>query len=151
MPRTLLLLHGTGGNEEDLLPLGPLLDPQAALLSPRGDVLENGMPRFFRRLSEGVFDVDDLVMRAKAMADFVSEARATYPLGPVLEPVQGRPVDNVGLYAQVDTGRFIRRLFHITVGLRHRMTAIEDTDVVEVSTPELDDVVRLEDRYGRSS
>jgi predicted esterase len=83
MPRTLLLLHGTGGNEEDLLPLGPLLDPQAALLSPRGDVLENGMPRFFRRLSEGVFDVDDLVLRAKAMADFVSEARATYPLGPV--------------------------------------------------------------------
>jgi len=79
----LLLLHGTGGNEEDLLPLGPMLDPGAALLSPRGDVLENGMPRFFRRLSEGVFDVDDLRLRAKAMAEFVDEARAAYPLGPV--------------------------------------------------------------------
>ncbi|HOB31535.1 MAG TPA: alpha/beta hydrolase, partial [Verrucomicrobiota bacterium] len=59
----LLLLHGTGGNESDLLPLGRLLDPTAALLSPRGKVLENGMPRFFRRLAEGVFDEADLIQR----------------------------------------------------------------------------------------
>ena len=57
---TLLLLHGTGGDEHDLLDLGRMLDPGAALLSPRGKVLEQGMPRFFRRLAEGVFDIDDL-------------------------------------------------------------------------------------------
>jgi len=54
--RTLLLLHGTGGNERDLIPLGREIDPTAAILSPRGKVLENGMPRFFRRLAEGIFD-----------------------------------------------------------------------------------------------
>ena len=57
--RTLLLLHGTGGNERDLIPLGRALDPNASLLGPRGKVLENGMPRFFRRLAEGVFDLED--------------------------------------------------------------------------------------------
>lgn len=82
-PRALLLLHGTGGNEDDLLPLGPMLDAAAALLSPRGDVLENGMPRFFRRLREGVFDEVDLRVRARALADFVGEAREAYHLGPV--------------------------------------------------------------------
>lgn len=67
----LLLLHGTGGSEDDLLPLGERLLPGAALLSPRGQVLENGMPRFFRRLAEGVFDVDDLRRRTHELADFV--------------------------------------------------------------------------------
>ena len=67
--RTLLLLHGTGGNEKDLLSLGRALDPEAALLSPRGKVLENGMPRFFRRLAEGVFDEEDLIRRARELAD----------------------------------------------------------------------------------
>src|SRR5664279_3810451 len=62
----LLLLHGTGGNENDLLPLGAQLSPGAALLSPRGKVLENGMPRFFRRLAEGVFDLADLKVRTAA-------------------------------------------------------------------------------------
>ena len=61
--RTLLLLHGTGGNERDLIPLGRELDINASLLSPRGKVLENGMPRFFRRLAEGVFDLEDLKKR----------------------------------------------------------------------------------------
>lgn len=72
--RTLLLLHGTGGNERDLIPLGRELDPNAALLSPRGKILENGMPRFFRRLAEGVFDVEDLKQRTNELADFVTAA-----------------------------------------------------------------------------
>jgi phospholipase/carboxylesterase len=75
---TLLLLHGTGGNEDDMLPLGRQLDPTAALLSPRGNVLENGMPRFFRRLAEGVFDEEDVVRRAQELAEFVAAAAARY-------------------------------------------------------------------------
>lgn len=78
----LLLLHGTGGNEDDLIPLGEHLLPGAALLSPRGQVLEHGMPRFFRRLAEGVFDIDDLVRRTHELADFVDAARRTYDMGP---------------------------------------------------------------------
>jgi predicted esterase len=77
-PRTLLLLHGTGGNERDLIPLGRELDPNATLLSPRGKVLENGMPRFFRRLAEGVFDLEDLKFRTNELADFVTAAGQHY-------------------------------------------------------------------------
>ncbi len=77
-PRTLLLLHGTGGNERDLIPLGRELDAKAALLSPRGKVLENGMPRFFRRLAEGVFDLEDLKYRTNELADFVTAAAQHY-------------------------------------------------------------------------
>jgi predicted esterase len=76
--RTLLLLHGTGGNERDLIPLGRELDSNAALLSPRGKVLENGMPRFFRRLAEGVFDLEDLKYRTNELADFVAVAAQHY-------------------------------------------------------------------------
>lgn len=76
--RVLLLLHGTGGDESDLLPLGRELDPSAALLSPRGKILENGMPRFFRRLAEGVFDEADVVLRANELADFIIAAAAQY-------------------------------------------------------------------------
>jgi len=76
--RTLLLLHGTGGNERDLIPLGRELDPNAALLSPRGKVLEHGMPRFFRRLAEGVFDLEDLKYRTNELADFVAAAAQYY-------------------------------------------------------------------------
>lgn len=76
--RTLLLLHGTGGDETDLLSLGQALDPDAALLSPRGQVLENGMPRFFRRLAEGVFDEEDLKRRAHELADFIDDAASLY-------------------------------------------------------------------------
>jgi predicted esterase len=78
--RTLLLLHGTGGNERDLIPLGHELDSNAALLSPRGKILENGMPRFFRRLAEGVFDVEDLKQRTNELADFVAAAAQHYKL-----------------------------------------------------------------------
>lgn len=75
-----LLLHGTGGNEDDLLPLGQRLLPGAALLSPRGKVLENGMPRFFRRFAEGVFDVEDLKRRTDELAAFIDSARGQYGL-----------------------------------------------------------------------
>jgi predicted esterase len=78
--RTLLLLHGTGGNERDLIPLGRELDPNASLLSPRGKILENGMPRFFRRLAEGVFDLEDLKTRTNELADFVGAAVRHYNL-----------------------------------------------------------------------
>jgi phospholipase/carboxylesterase len=77
---TLLLLHGTGGNESDLLPLGQMIAPGAALLSPRGKVLEQGMPRFFRRLAEGVFDEADVRARALELAGFITEARERYGL-----------------------------------------------------------------------
>ncbi|MCG7394762.1 alpha/beta hydrolase, partial [Microvirga sp. ACRRW] len=76
----LLLLHGTGGNEDDLLALGRMASPGSALLSPRGKILENGMPRFFRRLAEGVFDEEDVRFRANELTDFVTEARAAYGL-----------------------------------------------------------------------
>ena len=76
--RPLLLLHGTGGDENDLLPLGRTVAPEAALLSPRGQVLENGSPRFFRRLAEGVFDEADLRRRAAELAAFVTAARERY-------------------------------------------------------------------------
>ena len=79
---TLLLLHGTGANEHDLLPLAPELLPGAGLLSPRGKVLEHGMPRFFRRLAEGVFDLDDLRARTAELADFVTGAAAHYRFNP---------------------------------------------------------------------
>jgi predicted esterase len=74
---TLLLLHGTGGDERDMVPLGGLL-PGANLLSPRGQVLEQGMPRFFRRLAEGVFDLDDVRRRAGDVAQFVAAAAIAY-------------------------------------------------------------------------
>jgi phospholipase/carboxylesterase/glyoxalase family protein len=76
----LLLLHGTGGDEDDLLGLGKLLLPDAGLLSPRGKVLENGAPRFFRRLAAGVFDEADLIARTAELAKFVRDAAAAYEL-----------------------------------------------------------------------
>lgn len=80
--RILLLLHGTGGDESDMVPLGRDLDPTAALLSPRGNVLENGRPRFFRRLAEGIFDEEDVIRRAHELADFVVAAAARYEFDP---------------------------------------------------------------------
>jgi predicted esterase len=78
--RTLLLLHGTGGSEHDLLSVGRNLDPEASLLSPRGKILEDGLPRFFRRLAEGVFDEEDLIHRSNELADFIAEAVKSYSL-----------------------------------------------------------------------
>jgi predicted esterase len=79
---TLLLLHGTGGSEDDLIDLGRSLLPRAALLSPRGQVEENGMARFFRRLAEGVFDLPDLHRRTADLAAFVEEAAVLYGFDP---------------------------------------------------------------------
>ena len=76
--RVLLLLHGTGGDESSLLPLGRELDPGAAVLSPRGKISENGSARFFRRLAEGVFDEADVIQRANELADFVGQAGERY-------------------------------------------------------------------------
>ena len=87
--RVLLMLHGTGGDEHDLLQLGQMLDPSAALLSPRGNVLEHGAPRFFRRLAEGVFDLEDLRRRTHELADFVEGAVKQYGL-------EGRRIVAVG-------------------------------------------------------
>jgi len=78
--QTLLLLHGTGGDEHDLLPLGRALDENAALLSPRGKVLEGGAPRFFRRMAEGVFDEADIVARAQELAQFIGAASREHQL-----------------------------------------------------------------------
>ncbi|ETI70111.1 alpha/beta hydrolase [Neobacillus vireti] len=75
---TLLLLHGTGGNELDLLPLAGMIDDKANVLSVRGNVLENGMPRFFRRLAEGVFDEEDLIFRTKELNEFLDDAAEKY-------------------------------------------------------------------------
>jgi predicted esterase len=79
---TLLVLHGTGGDENDLLPLGPMLAPGWGVLSPRGPVLEHGMPRFFRRLSEGVFDLEDLAQRTADLAAFIGESARAYEFDP---------------------------------------------------------------------
>ena len=78
--RTLLLLHGTGGNEHDMLGLGRRIDPEAALLSPRGKVNENGNNRFFRRLAEGIFDEGDVVRRSHELANFLSAATTEYEI-----------------------------------------------------------------------
>jgi phospholipase/carboxylesterase len=79
---TLLLLHGTGGSEDDLVPLGRELAPGPAILSPRGKVSEYGAARFFRRLAEGVFDHEDLVFRTHELADFVERASEVYGFDP---------------------------------------------------------------------
>ncbi|HEX7979896.1 MAG TPA: VOC family protein [Gemmatimonadaceae bacterium] len=77
---TLLMLHGTGGDEEDLIPLGRQLMPGAGILSPRGKVMEGGAPRFFRRLAPGVFDLEDLALRTDELAEFIDAAAKTYRL-----------------------------------------------------------------------
>jgi len=74
----LLLLHGTGGTERDLLSIAKHVDAEASILSVRGNVLENGMPRFFKRLAEGVFDIEDLKLRTKELNEFVDQAAEQY-------------------------------------------------------------------------
>jgi len=77
---TVLLLHGTGGNEENLVPIVEMILPDAAILSLRGQILENGMPRFFRRIAEGVFDLEDLKFRTQELAIFIERASQRYGL-----------------------------------------------------------------------
>lgn len=74
----LLMLHGTGGDEHSLMPLAAMIDPEASVLSVRGNILENGMPRFFKRLSEGVFDEEDLIFRTKELKQFIDEVAEQY-------------------------------------------------------------------------
>lgn len=75
---TLLLLHGTGGDESNLLPIAEIVDKEASVLSVRGNVLENGMPRYFKRLAEGVFDEEDLIFRTKELNEFLDQAAQKY-------------------------------------------------------------------------
>lgn len=77
-PVTLLMLHGTGGNEESLLPFAQSLRQSAAVLSPRGAVLENGLPRFFKRFAEGVFDEEDMKLQTAKLHRFIDSAAAAY-------------------------------------------------------------------------
>src|SRR6202165_4124941 len=79
---TLVVLHGTGGDENDLIGIGQAIAPGAAILSPRGNILENGAPRFFRRLAEGVFDPKEVRSRAEELARFIRAAVITYRLDP---------------------------------------------------------------------
>ncbi|XZF76353.1 alpha/beta hydrolase [Bacillus sp. AL-1R] len=79
---TFVLLHGTGGNELDLLPIAGMIDDEASVLSVRGNVSENGMPRFFKRLAEGVFDMEDLVFRTKELKEFIESASVEHGFDP---------------------------------------------------------------------
>jgi phospholipase/carboxylesterase len=79
---TLIVLHGTGGDENDLIGIGQAIAPGAAILSPRGNVSENGAPRFFKRLAEGVFDPKEVRSRAEELARFIRAATTSYGLDP---------------------------------------------------------------------
>jgi predicted esterase len=79
---TMLLLHGTGGDETDLMDFGRAIAPESNLLSPRGNVLENGMPRFFRRFAHGVFDLDDLIYRTRELREFINASARKYDFDP---------------------------------------------------------------------
>jgi predicted esterase len=106
---TLLLLHGTGGDETDLISIGHAVMPGAALLSPRGPVLENGMPRFFRRLSEGVFDLEDVKRRATKLAEFIREKAKEYDFDPERVSVLGYSNGANIAAAMLLTGSFVFR------------------------------------------
>jgi phospholipase/carboxylesterase len=88
--RPLILLHGTGGDEDDLVDPGKMVAPGAPLLSPRGKVLEHGMPRFFRRFAEGVFDEEDVRARASELAGFIAQARKVYGMATPVAQRNGR-------------------------------------------------------------
>jgi phospholipase/carboxylesterase/glyoxalase family protein len=120
----LLLLHGTGGDEEDLIPLGQSLLPGAALLSLRGKVLENGMPRFFRRIAEGVFDLEDLKLRTDELADFLGKARTHYGLGE-------NPLIAVGYSngANIAASLMLRHPRHLSAAVLFRATVPFQPDV----------------------
>ncbi len=136
--RTLLLLHGTGGNERDLLPLGRELDPNASLLSPRGKILENGMPRFFRRLAEGVFDLEDLKTRTNELADFVAAAARHYKLD--ADHIVGVGYSNG---ANIAASMLLLRpeIMHAAILFRAMVPLVPD------KMPELSSVQRLDRRW----
>ncbi len=127
--RTILVLHGTGGDEKSLLPIAEVLDPAAGALSVRGKVLENGAPRFFRRLAEGVFDLEDLVFRTHELADFVSTAIETYQLDP-------KNIVAVGYSngANIAASIFLHRPEVLSAGVLLRaMVPVEPADQLDLS------------------
>jgi phospholipase/carboxylesterase len=125
---TLLLLHGTGGDENDLLPLGKHLAPDANLLSPRGKVLENGMPRFFRRLAMGVFDVEDLKARTDELERFVRDATTEYGLSGPIVAVGYSNGANIGASLLLRHPKLLRG-----AGLLHAMVPYEPEDPIDLS------------------
>jgi phospholipase/carboxylesterase len=125
---TLLLLHGTGGDENDLLPLGKHLAPDANLLSPRGKVLENGMPRFFRRLAMGVFDVEDLKARTDELELFVSDAASEYGLSGPIVAVGYSNGANIGASLLLRHPKLLRG-----AGLLHAMVPYEPEGAIDLS------------------
>lgn len=144
--RTLLLLHGTGGDEQDLLPLGRQLAPDANLLSPRGQVLEHGMPRFFRRLREGVLDVPDLHARSHALADFVAAAAEHHGF-------DARRVTALGYSngANIASGLLLLRPETLSgAALMRAMVPFEPAAVPDLSGRRVLIVAGRHDPYGRS-
>ena len=145
---TLLLLHSTGGDENQLLDLGARLAPGAALLSPRGKILENGNSRFFRRLAEGVFDLDDLKRRTYELADFVQAASQTYGFDP-------QAVTAVGYSngANIAASMLLLRpqslagavLFHAMVPLQPEFTPSLHGREIFISAGQFDPMVPAED------
>lgn len=107
--KTLMLLHGTGGDEHDLVPIGEELDPAANILSPRGKVLESGMHRFFKRLAEGVFDREDLEIRSGELADFLHESSVLcgFPLNGVIAVGYSNGA-NIALYLIANNPEMLR-------------------------------------------
>ena len=144
---TFLLLHGTGGDENDLLELGRALDPAAALLSPRGQVLERGAPRFFRRLAEGVFDEADVIARAQELSTFIKEAASHYDIATErLVAVGYSNGANIAaammLLGLAPFGRAI--LFRAMVPLSHPPATASQTTQVLISEGRFDPIARPE-------
>ncbi|MGG4467178.1 alpha/beta hydrolase [Paenibacillus alvei] len=128
---TLLLLHGTGGTENDLLPLAELISPQSSVLSVRGNVLENGMPRFFRRLAEGVFDIEDLKERTKELHDFLDSSAEQYGF-------DRRNIIAIGYSNGANIAASI--LFHYAKGLKGAILHHPMVPLRGIALPELTDV-----------
>jgi phospholipase/carboxylesterase len=145
--RTLLLLHGTGGDENDLLDLGRAIDPGAALLSPRGKVLEHGAPRFFRRLAEGVFDEADVVARAHELDTFIAAATTHYeiPAGQLVAVGYSNGANIAAAMVLLGLTRFSKAiLFRAMVPLAHPPKMTGPTVQVLISEGRHDPIVQPE-------
>ena len=156
--KVLILLHGTGGNEHDLVNVGKHIDPDASILGVRGNVLEGGMPRYFRRLSEGVFDEEDLFFRAQELHKFLIEALQHYaPKSEQITMIGYSNGANIAATLLMKHEKIASRaiLFHAMVPYRNRdVRALNNTEVFigagsndpiipQNETLELIDVLRL--------